>query len=155
MNIFALDIDPVLAAQYHADKHVVKMIVETAQLLCNAHRPCDAPYKRTHYNHRCSRWSRKSTANYLWLCDLGLALCAEYTKRYRKRHKSQDVIEWCEERIPDSIPYGELTDFPQAMPEAFQDKDPVVAYRKYYKSKVRELGLKYKFTAAPKWLDSM
>ena len=37
MNIFFLDENPTLSAQYHVDKHVVKMILETAQLLCSVH----------------------------------------------------------------------------------------------------------------------
>lgn len=34
MNIFALHDDPKLAAQYHCDKHIVKMAVEYSQILC-------------------------------------------------------------------------------------------------------------------------
>ena len=41
MNIFYLDKDAKVAAQYHCDKHVVKMIIEYAQLLSTAHRMLD------------------------------------------------------------------------------------------------------------------
>lgn len=133
MNIFALHTDPVKAASVHTNKHVVKMVLETAQMLCACHEPGVAPYKRTHYNHPCTVWARTSTANYDWLCQFGLALAAEYTKRYGKRHKSQDVIEWCEERVPDSVPYGSQTPFAQAMPDKYkQENNSVTAYNYYY-----------------------
>ena len=41
MNIFALSSDPFESAQMMCDKHVVKMIIETAQLLSTAHRVLD------------------------------------------------------------------------------------------------------------------
>ena len=77
MNIFFLDENPQLNAQYHCDKHVVKMILETAQLLCSVHHMCDevdVPYKLAHKNNPCSIWCRKSLTNYLALCELGLEL---------------------------------------------------------------------------------
>ena len=97
MNIFFLDYDTAKCAKYHCDKHVVKMVLETAQLLCGVHHMCDnvknqAPYKLSHKNHPCAIWTRESLSNYLYLCDLGLELCKEYTYLYGKRHKSQDVI---------------------------------------------------------------
>ena len=97
MNIFFLDYDTKKCAKYHCDKHVVKMILETAQLLCGAHwvTGSEAPYKLSHKNHPCSIWVRESLSNYLYLCDLGLELCKEYTYRYGRTHKSQQIIEWC------------------------------------------------------------
>jgi hypothetical protein len=87
MNIFFLDEDPTLSAQYHVDKHVVKMILETAQLLCGVHHATSqitdqVPYKLSHKNHPCAIWARTSLSNYLYLCELGLELCKEYTYRY-------------------------------------------------------------------------
>ena len=84
MNIFFLDEDPTMSAQYHVDKHVVKMILETAQLLCGVHHATApdntyVPYKLSHKNHPCSIWARTSLSNYLYLCELGLELCKEYT----------------------------------------------------------------------------
>lgn len=134
MNIFILAGTPEESATMQCDKHVVKMVLESAQILCSPFAATDkAPYKRTHYNHPCSVWARKSEANYSWLVSHALALCEEYTRRYGKRHKSQDVIEWCALRI-DELPFSEegLTPFAQAMPHQFKDPDPVVAYRAYY-----------------------
>ncbi len=97
MNIFVLDQDPKVCAKYHNNKHVVKMILETAQLLCGVHHMVESkieiPYKLSHKNHPCSIWARECIENYVWLCDLGMELCFEYTYRYGKKHKSQAVFE--------------------------------------------------------------
>ena len=134
MNIFILDKDPKICAQYHNDKHVVKMILETAQLLCTAHweTGTEAPYKSTHKNHPCAVWVRECVENYNWLCDLGVELCIEYTYRYSKRHKSQDIIEWCKNNIPNIKNIGGLTDFKLAMPNDCKIGDAVTSYREYY-----------------------
>jgi len=137
MNIFVLDTDPQKCAQYHNDKHVVKMILETAQLLCNVHHMTgnsDVPYRLTHKNHPCSIWARQSTSNYEWLVKLGLELCYEYTKRYGKIHKSQKVIEWCAMNTP-NLPNNNnnMTEFVCAMPHNCKiSSDPVTNYREYY-----------------------
>ena len=136
MNIFFLDEDVKKCAQYHVDKHVVKMILETAQLLCGvhhvtAHDTAHVPYKLSHKNHPCSIWCRESLSNYLYLCELGLELCKEYTYRYGKRHKSQDVIEWCLINKP-NIPDIEFTEPAKAMPDEYKVKSVVESYRNYY-----------------------
>ena len=140
MNIFFLDEDVKKCAQYHVDKHVVKMILETAQLLCGVHHMTvhdtihdtgQVPYKLSHKNHPCSIWCRESLSNYLYLCELGLELCKEYTYRYGKRHKSQDVIEWCLINKP-NIPDIEFTEPAKAMPDEYKVKSVVESYRNYY-----------------------
>jgi hypothetical protein len=148
MNIFVLDWDVKKCSQYHNDKHVVKMILETAQLLCGVHHLVqnvrkDIPYKLSHKNHPCSIWTRSSLDNYLWLCELGLELCSEYTHRYGKKHKSQSVIGWCIENKP-SIPLIGFTEPPRAMPQEFKVNDVVESYRNYY------LGAKKHFS---KWTN--
>ena len=95
MNIFYLDEDPVIAAEMQCNKHVVKMSLETAQLLCSPFNPGEAPYLRSHYNHQHAIWARESRDNYRWLLIHGLALCREYTARYGKTHSSEKVIMWC------------------------------------------------------------
>ena len=136
MNIFFLDEDPTMSAQYHVDKHVVKMILETAQLLCGVHHATApdntyVPYKLSHKNHPCSIWARTSLSNYLYLCELGLELCKEYTYRYGKRHKSQDVIEWFLINKP-IVPDVEFTEPAMAMPDEYKVGDVVQSYRNYY-----------------------
>lgn len=111
INIFYLDVNPTKAAQMMCDKHVVKMILESAQLLSTAHRVIDGEltevivnnkpkkiyvlpddinhliYKTTHINHPSAKWTRECVGNYVWLaCHLN-ALLDEYTYRYGKIHK--------------------------------------------------------------------
>jgi hypothetical protein len=135
MNIFVLDLDTKKCAEYHVNCHVVKMCVEYAQLLCGVHwvEGGEAPYKLSHRNHPCSIWVRSCVENYVWLCDLGIELCKEYTYRYGKRHKSQDVIEWCMLNIPNIKEIGDITPFPLAMNDECKINGEVVeSYRKYY-----------------------
>lgn len=95
MNIFVTDIDPVQSAKFLDDRRVVKMCLETAQMLCTATWSLNigAEYRPTHPNHPCNIWVRRSKQNFLWLYHHGIALCKEYTARYGKVHKSQSVIE--------------------------------------------------------------
>ena len=154
MNIFFLDEDVKKCAQYHVDKHVVKMILETAQLLCGvhhvtAHDTSHVPYKLSHKNHPCSIWCRESLSNYLYLCELGLELCKEYTYRYGKRHKSQDVIEWCLINKP-NIPDIEFTEPAKAMPDEYKVKSVVESYRNYYVGAKKQLA-NWKKRTIPSW----
>ena len=132
MNIFFLDRDPTLAAQSHSDQHVVKMVLETAQILCAAlHRyGIAAAYKPTHSRHPCVLWAGDSLAHWQWVRRLGLALGEEYTFRRNRRHASATVIAGLSE-TPD-IPDTGWNDPPQVMPDVFINHDPVVAYRAYY-----------------------
>ena len=136
MNVFYLDHDPVKAAQYHNDKHCVKMVTETAQLLCNAlrHRGWDEDwmYRMSHKHHPCSLWTIDWN-NFNWLCQLGLALSDEYTYRFGKIHKSQAIIEKCYDVMKESHYLHSDHETPAlAMPDEYKDKDPVIAYRNYY-----------------------
>jgi hypothetical protein len=152
MNIFILDKDPEKAAKMQCDKHIVKMVLETAQILCTLFPDGYAPYKRTHYNHPCSIWARKSFDNYRWLVIHGLSLCEEYTKRFKKVHKSQSIIQWCCERKQNYLPEkSELTPFVQAMPEQYRNEDPVKAYRDYYLNEKKSFAKWDKGTPAPEW----
>lgn len=129
MNIFILDRDPVLAAQYQCDKHVVKMVLETAQIMSTI---AGGPYKPTHAKHPCVMWARENSGNYAWLSEHAIALCCEYTRRYGKLHACQHVIALLAE-IPWSIPREDQTAFIQCMPEQYRQEDPVEAYRAYYR----------------------
>lgn len=154
MNIFVLDQDPRVCAVYHNDKHVVKMILESAQLLCGVHHVTESylhiPYKLSHKNHPCSIWARECIENYIWLCDLGMALCREYTHRYNKTHKSQAVIEWCYDNLPDLPELGDITPFALAMPDECKTDDPVESYRKYYMMHKQNIA-KWKMRNIPNW----
>jgi hypothetical protein len=135
MNIFVLDYDSEKAAKYHPDRHIVKMPLEAVQLLCSAHTRLgnDAPYNisKGHLSHPCALWVQESADNYVWLLNFARALFKEYTHRYKKRHKSEDVLDWCAENIP-NLPQKGLTPFAQAMPEECKNPDVIRAYRKYF-----------------------
>ena len=92
MNIFYLHKDPYKAAEYQYNKHVVKMILESAQMLCTAHHHydenTDVPYKKAHYNHPSTIWVRQNKNHYRWLFNHMKALGEEYTDRYGKIHLS-------------------------------------------------------------------
>ena len=138
MNIFYLDSDPVKAAQAQYNKHVVKMILESAQMLCTAHHHYDnghnVPYKKAHYNHPSTIWCRQNSRQYYWLFHHMLALGDEYTKRYNKKHlsitKCFDVLKDC----PVGMPLGgEFNEPPQCMPEQYKVPGcSVTAYWNYY-----------------------
>ena len=150
MNIFVLHNNPTTAAQHACDKHVVKMILESAQMLCTVAHANNfaAPYKAGFKHHPCTIWVGQTKQNWDWLIDHALALCAEYTKRYGKVHKSQQHIEWCQS-LPIDLPDTGLTPFAQAMPEQYKNPCAVTAYRAYYH------GEKARFatwkTKAPDW----
>ena len=150
MNIFFLSICPKEAAHMHCDKHVVKMIIETAQMLYSAHwmlSPDYVPttaYRLAHKNHPCSIWVRTSLDNYMWLCSLGIHLCHEYQHRYgeHKRHKTQDHIEWLIANPPIEIPSIGMTMPAQAMPDEYKQDDPILAYRTFYiESKLKKRNI--------------
>lgn len=152
MNIFFLDFDTKKCAQYHCDKHVIKMILETAQLLCGVHWSTNgsAPYKLSHKNHPSSIWVRSSLSNYLYLCDLGLELCYEYTHRYSKRHKSQDIIEWCLQNKP-NIHDVDFTTPPIVMDDEYKiGNDVIASYHNYY-IKTKKDFVTWKNREIPDW----
>ena len=141
MNIFYLDRDPEIAAQMMCDKHVVKMILESAQMLSTAHRVLDGDehadkagmYKMAHKNHPSTKWVRHSYQNYKWLYTHMTALMQEYTYRYGKHHATERLIEPLG-NFPKSFKssFKTYTDPPMCMPDHCKDEDTVSAYHKYY-----------------------
>ena len=158
MNIFYLDENFETAAKQHVDKHVVKMIIEYAQLMSTAHRMLDGTqyiddssgrrikrwrhpsdnmdavlYKASHINHPSAIWARETFTNYMWLYSLWEELCKEYTHRYGKVHLTQQKLEDVLNMPPTGIPDGPLTKMPQAMPDDVKHEDSILAYREYYR----------------------
>ena len=160
MNIFYLDHDPVTCAKQHCDKHVVKMILEYAQLLSTAHRVLDGVkyyepsrrsgrmvkrfhldgnrsklYHATHMHHPSAVWCRETISNYIWLSDLFNALLDEYTYRYEKVHKCAELKSLLME-APDNINLGVFTPPTLAMPQENKVSDcNIECYRDYYHTK--------------------
>lgn len=154
MNIFAVDACPERAAQMLCDKHVVKMPLESAQMLCTVltyYNVEDVPYRPCHRHHPCTIWARTTQANYDWLTQHGRALCAEYTRRYGRIHKSQAVIEHCA-LWRHVIPAGKRTPFVQAMPEETRGTDPHVAYQNYYNKHKAHFAV-WKKREPPMWFS--
>ena len=137
MNIFYLDKCPEKAARLQYNKHVVKMILESAQMLCTAHHcimgeDADVPYKPAHRNHPSTIWARQSGENYTWLYRHMMELGKEYEKRYSKKHLS--IIK-CEDPLsilPGGILETGLTKMPQCMPDEYKDECSIQAYWNYY-----------------------
>lgn len=153
MNIFVLHRNPRKAARMMCDKHVVKMILESAQMLCTvAHQNgIEAPYKPGFTHHPCTKWAGTSLQNWTWLLNHAEELCLEYTRRYNKNHKTEAVINYLATiDIEKYLPNSGLTPFAKAMPEHYKHEDAVLSYRHYY------LGAKSSFatwknTKPPIW----
>ena len=159
MNIFYVDHNPVVAAQCLVDRHVVKMVLESAQLLSTAHRVIDGIkiqgksstgrnqkqwiigdyrdrvlYKATHINHPSAVWCRQSIENYEWLVEHFFALTDEYTFRYKKIHKCFTKIGDALINHPSNMKTKNWTPIPSCMDDEYIiSDDPVENYRNYYK----------------------
>ncbi len=175
MNIFVLDLDPVVAARMHCDKHIPKMCVEAAQMMASALRRHGAtdeqmpltksgtPYKGGYKHHPCTVWAGDCRANFKWLARHARSLLREYNKRFgNKIHACHGPI-YAMSVMKDMISEGELTPFALAMPDEYRPKHqfkgndvkvthsnrPVEAYRRYYHSK--QFAKWEKGTPAPDW----
>lgn len=136
MNIFIIDEDPRKAAVHMHDRHVIKMILESAQMLSTTRRwfGDENPilYKTCFINHPCTKWVRESTNNYIWLCKHFKALCEEYTYRYGRSHVCEKFIPLIGDELLNKMIDVERTHFALAMPEEYKVEDPVQSYRNYY-----------------------
>ena len=155
MNIFVLSTNHDEAAKWHVDKHVSKMPLESAQLLCtnlnNINVP--SPYKSCHMKHPCTLWVGMSRSNFEWLCGLGLSLCEEYQHRYGRVHACKAVIEYCQFQAKNFVDNG-LTPFAQAMPDEYKRPDAVDAYRAYYNGGKRHLATWSKRSRPDWWVSN-
>ncbi len=178
MNIFLLSYDPRVAARYHCDKHVIKMLLEATQLLWTAHHVAAATtnkpipdfesapttiasggrqhgYRPTHRNHPCAIWVRTSIANYRWLVLLAKALAEEYHYRWPARttpHACEAHVAWLAVHEP-PLPRLQLTEPAQAMPPEFKAPYPVHAYRAFYLGSKADRGLlHYTRREPPHWV---
>lgn len=159
MNVFVLDINPTKLAEYHNDKHIVKMVLETAQLLSSVHHMLDSPlkdecYRLTHKNHPWAVWARANAFNYQWLFQVFGALAGEYTFRYGRVHKSWDT----KKDILVHIPMGfhqtdEMTSMPLCMPDYCIKDNVIDSYRNYYMTEKAHIA-KWTKRQPPSWYQS-
>jgi len=177
VNIFYLHEDPRQCAQWMVDKHVVKMILETAQLLSTAHRLLDGTesidtssgrkkrvytlhderdtifYSATHINHPSAVWARSSVENYNWLVDHLFALSDEYTYRYGKYHMTMDKMGLMIQSPPLNLKEWDWTPMPSCMDEQYKiGDDPIANYRNYYKYGKASMH-SWKKRSAPEWIN--
>lgn len=178
MNIFYVHRDPIIAAQSLVDKHVVKMILESAQLLSTAHRVLDGTqvagksktgrnvkrwvlpdsrdteiYTATHVNHPSAVWCRTSVENYLWLVEHFAGLLDEYTHRYNKRHKCFELLMPLQSP-PHNLKDYDMTPMPSAMAEEYRiSDDPLTNYRNYYKLGKSTMH-KWTNRQPPEWINA-
>jgi len=181
MNIFILDESPIKAAQLQCDKHVVKMIVESAQMLSTAHRMLDGYvekrpsksgkrmvnywvhpdnnlentlYKAVHHHHPCTVWTMENIGNYAWHYDHFHALCIEYQYRYDKVHSTQTLLEEVLSVPPKNIPINSQSPFALAMkhePQCIHEGQPVKSYQEYYQTKQDRFKMIWTKRQVPEW----
>jgi len=176
MNIFVLDGNPKAAAEMHCDKHIPKMIVESAQMLSTAHRILDggeylAPsksgkrmvkhyrlshhddliYKAVHAKHPCTIWTMQSHNNYLWHYHLWRHLAEEFEYRFGKLHASWEKLKDVLYDTPQNVVYGDMTPYALAMPDEYKVDCPVQSYRNYYLGDKTRFAKWDKGRSAPNW----
>jgi hypothetical protein len=160
MNIFFLSLNAKRCAQYACDKHIVKMILESTQMLYAAqhllpsrlHLSPLTPYKLAHKNHPCTIWTRTSLSNYMWLCTLAFNYCEEYRFRYGpdKIHACEVHLQWLYANPPELKDIG-FTEPAQAMPDQYKHESVVKAYRRYYLGEKMSF-VKYTRREVPSWI---
>jgi len=156
MNYFYVEKDPTSAAQALCDKHVVKMILETAQMLSTAHRLTESPqadfvYKPTHSNHPSTKWLRSSQIAYKHGLQHLCALFDEYRHRYNKTHATERLLPYLSQ-VPEALPDLPFVDPPQCMYDECRHSDTVEAYRSYYRVRRNEIDMRWTNREAPAWL---
>lgn len=156
MNIFVLHAQPRTAARMHCDKHVVKMVMETAQLLSTAHYLAGSHAKPmlepTHINHPCSVWARDCAGNYGWLWMLGVALCDEYTHRYQRTHSYDALLRITLQWMPRNISRQRRKPFVYCGPAQYYSRDPIASYRAYYIGEKARFA-RWKSREVPSWFN--
>jgi hypothetical protein len=181
MNLFILDLDAAKAAQLQCNRHVPKMVVESAQMLSTAHRILDGHciraasksgktqvkvwlhpdpdmdsvlYKAVHNAHPCTVWTMASDSNYNWHYAHFVALCDEYTYRYGKVHLTDKLLREKLSLLPKNIKYEQMTPFALAMksnPECMFPDDPVKSYRMFYQTKQERFKMTWTGRDIPDW----
>ena len=182
INIFYVDSNPLIAAQSLVDRHCVKMILESAQLLSTAHRVLDGRqvegvkvnlekgtarrtkawvlddardsvlYAATHINHPSAVWCRNSIENYTWLVDHFFALMGEYTYRYEKQHKCYGEISYMLQSPPKNLHEYDWTPMPSCMADEYIISNDPIINYRNYYREGKSKLHKWKNRNAPSWL---
>jgi len=158
MNLFVTHSCPIQSAKSLCCRHIVKMPSETAMLLNNAFgRLNDKGKQKAYYNHPVSVWVRKTKDNFDWTIEHGIALCEEYTRRYKRRHGSQNAIEYFQQQGKNLV-FAEsgLTEFARCFSEFkpmldLTEPNPIAAYQKFYWLDKREFARWPSIRDIPNW----
>ena len=159
MNIFHLDKNPLFCAQWLCDKHCVKMVVETAQMLCTAYQRHfglkDDLYKPAYPKHPMTIWVGDTKENYFFTMRLFNYMLDEYTNRYSKVHSSSRINLLLNSKYKEWHNLsGKFTKPPLCMPDQYKTDCYITSYRKYYIGEKKRIA-KYKFTEPPQWLGKL
>jgi hypothetical protein len=162
MNIFGIDTDTTSCATYHIDRHIVKMPLETAQMVSFVYYHKDLwdgevpnllmGFSAGHDKHPCSLWLRENLVNFLWTCEFGIKLIEEYRYRYdsQKHERCKMIFEWALDNLP-NLPIAEFSPFAKAMPEEYKVDCSIESYRNYYRMGKSELH-QWTKRSKPEWI---
>ena len=180
MNIFYLDECPVKSAEMMCNRHMSKMVVESAQMLSTAHRMLDGimekrpsisgkrmvpyyklddwreevMYNAVHFNHPCNVWIRDTSENYFWLYDHFIALGDEFTRRYGKKHMTIEKLGNVLRELPKNLKGASITEPALAMtarPECIVEGNPVKSYQNFYITKQERFKMEWPEGKQPEW----
>jgi hypothetical protein len=175
MNLFILNEDPIIAAQQQCDKHVVKMTLESGQMLSTAHRLLDGTEyfelnakgrklrrwrldDEREIKHPCTEWTMESSANYYWHYDHFEALAKEFEYRFGKQHSTWVDLKDTLKYLPANMPLkNHQTPFRLAMganPECMDNDNPVESYRNFYVTKRARFEMKWSKRVIPDWYQA-
>ena len=170
------------AAEALVDKHVVKMILESAQLLSTAHRVLDGEqvdavkvnidtgktrnvkawmlpdardyvmYSATHINHPSAVWCRTAIENYDWLVDHMFALMREYTHRYGKTHKCYGELSYMLQSPPKNLKEWDWTPMPSCMAPEYIISEDPIINYRNYYREGKKNLHRWTNRSAPSWL---
>lgn len=160
MNLFILDRQPTVAAQFNCDSHVRKIILETVEMLGYTYYGHFKPWpwvtpKYRHFNHPMSKWVRENRHNFSWTLEHAYALCDEFNYRFDKHHKCREYLDWISLNIPiDHLSDEKITDWPRCFGDYKErmdlTNDAVYDYRNYYMIAKRHLAIWTK-RGEPEW----
>ncbi len=181
MNIFILDEDPKKIAEYHCDKHIVKMILESAQMLSTTHwikllesknksqtdfkrmrevkewlklnteDSLHPPYAYTHPKHPCTVWTCSTLENYKWHVNLLYYMSKEYTNRYKRIHKTSHYIKWFLQNKPIGLLSSILEEFPICMDNKYKISNDPIECYRNYYIEGKSHFAKWRYTKTPDW----
>jgi hypothetical protein len=160
MQLFILDYEPCVSAQMMSDCHIIKMCLETAQILSSVrfnkgfehNEIIPKPYNTKHPV--ITAIDNQEKIN--WLLDYNRAIHSEYVYRFNKHHAYFKLIEFYEHLRDNSIKYYDKSklNFARDFKDFTTTKtDLIESFREYYKMK-KSIIKRWKYTkrSEPEWM---